>query len=203
MNHIDLWIDAQMRRLVDAAGNYVSEPPVFVRGDDLLLRIRFVDVNRAASPFVVTPRAFASGTQFFLSGKKTYGAATLLVFAENSTAWNQPGDWDETDPATGKCSCRVNFNGSELLTEVGSLDELMMVWDIDVIDPTGGITTLWRLRFALLNDVHRGNEGDPAPASPTYPTMGELDDRVAQGIELRIEDGALAVYVNGQPRGTI
>jgi hypothetical protein len=202
MNFIDLWVDCQRRRLVDASGSYSVEPPVFVRGDDVLLRIRFLDVDRAANPFVVTPRAFAGGTQFFLTGKAAFNG-TVMVFSEDATAWNQAGDWAEADPAEGQCSCRANFNGSELLATIGATPEINIWFDIDVFALDGSVTTLWRYRMPVWNDVHRGNEGDPAPAAPTYPTTAELNARLEQGIELRIEGDQVAIYLNNIRRGVL
>lgn len=198
MNHIDLWVDCQQRRLVNAAGSYASEAPVFVRGDQVLLRIRFVDVDRSASPFTVTQRVFNSGAQFYLTAKASF-TGSMLVFSEHSVAWNMNGDWSGVDVAKGCCSCRVDLNGSELLSAVGTESEALIWFDIDVIDSDGSVTTLWRLRLPIWNDVHRGNEGDPAPAAPTYPTTEQFDYRHDPAIRLVKEDGGVRLYVDGVP----
>ena len=191
MNHIDLWVDAQRRRLVDANGNYVSENPVFVRGDDVLLRVRFVDVDRAATPYTVTARTFPSGSQFAFTGKATYDG-DALVFSD-ADKWTAPSE------SGGYHTCVVNFADSDLLEAIGSAPTLAMHYDIDVADPDGSKTTLLKLDATLENDVHRGNE-NVGEAAPTYVTAAALAERLPPSVTFEeLPDGRLQLLHNGIP----
>lgn len=203
MTHINLIVDVERRRLVTELGAFESEGPAFVRGDDVLLRIRFVTVDRSAQPYTISPVEFDAGTTFAFAGKSSFGGA-LQVFAGNDD-WNIDGDWDEADLEAGKCSARVNFNGESLLAAIGSQQALRMFFDISAA--FGGLnTTLLLLDVPLANDVLRGDETVPDPVED-YATRAETEayvsDRIGAGIQLVEEDGKMAVYVNGIKRGEI
>ena len=200
MTTVDLIVDCERRRLVNSAGTYVSDMPVFIRGDILLLRIRFVKVNRLDSPYVVSPISFEEGAEFYFCGKSTLAGQALVLSGPDQ--WNRAGDWEEADPLEGTCSCRVNFNGVSLKEEIGSKPNLPMYFDVSMRTEAGNEATLLLLRLELLNDVHQGDETVPDPADE-YPTMDDLNDRIGQGIHLVEEDGGMAVYVNGTKRGVI
>ncbi|MCS6898066.1 MAG: hypothetical protein NZM29_08850 [Nitrospira sp.] len=202
MTHIDLIVDVERRRLVKASGDFENESPAFVRGDDVLLRCRFVTVDRSAQPFTVSNVSFAAGTTFVFAGKASFNGP-LLVYA-GPDAWNQ-GDWDEEDPANGKCSVRVNFNSESLLNAIGGQQALRMFFDISA--SYGAFhNTLLLLDIPLLNDVHRGGETLPDPIE-NYPTFAQMEafvsQRIGPGIVLAAENGKMAVYVNGIKRGEI
>lgn len=191
MNHIDLWVDCQKRRLVKSSGAYESEAPVFVRGDDLELRVRFVDVDRATNDFTVTPRAFPSGSQFTFTGKSAYDGAAL-VFADVDK-WTPPAQ------SGGYYTCTVNFADPNLLTAIGSAATLAMHYDIAVADPDGSKTTLLKLDAQLENDVHRGNE-NVGEAAPTYVTAAALLARLPASVTFEeLPDGRLQLLHNGEP----
>lgn len=203
MRTIDLIIDCERMRLVKANGDFENEYPAFVRGDDVLLRIRFVTVDRTAQPYTVTSVEFAPETVFAFAGKASFNGP-LLVYA-GPEAWNVEGDWDEADPENGKCSARVNFNGESLLAAVGGQQALRMFYDISARNGEQN-STLLLLDMPLANDVLRGDETVPDPVID-YPTRAEMeayiDSKIGPGIQLVAEGGAMAVYVNGIKRGEI
>lgn len=198
MRTIDLIVDCDRMRLIKSNGDFENEPPPFVRGDDVLLRVRFVTVNRSSQPYTLTPMEFDPSTSFVFAGKSSFGGA-LLVYA-GPESWNQ-GEWTEEDPEEGKCSCRVNFNGASLLTAIAGNQALRMFFDISA--RLGDVnSTLLLLDMPLANDVHRGDETVPNPVED-YITRVELRGIVGEGIQLVEEDGAMAVYVNGVRRGAL
>lgn len=200
MNTIDLIVDCEHRRLVNARGEYINEPPVFVRGDDQLLRIRFVTVNRDSSPFTLNPASFDESSLFYFCGKASYAGPALVL--SDPDQWNIEGDWEDADIEAGKCSCRVNFNGESLLSAIGSNGALRMFFDLSVTAPNGLKTTMLLLDIPLQNDVHRGSELVPDPVGD-YPTTDDLNNRISPGIRLIEEDGGMAIYVGGIKRGII
>lgn len=207
MTTLDLIVDVERRRLVKANGDFENELPAFVRGDDYLLRIRFVTVDRAAQPYTLTPVTFETGTSFRFAGKASF-SGPLLVYAPPEN-WNIPGDWDQTNLAQGRCSVRVNFNSAGLLAAIGGQQAIRMFFDISA--QSGALnSTLLLLDTPLWNDVHRGDETVPDPVED-YPTRAEMEAhvetslsaRIGPGIQLIAEGGAMAVYVNGIKRGEI
>lgn len=87
MRAIDLIVDCGRMRLVKASGEFESEHPPFVRGDDVLLRIRFVTISRDAQPYTIEPVSFSAETAFAFAGKSSF-SGPLLVYA-GAEAWNQ------------------------------------------------------------------------------------------------------------------
>lgn len=198
MRTIDLIVDCDRMRLIRSNGDFENEYPPFVRGDDVILRIRFVTVNRESQPYTLAPVEFDPSTVFSFAGKSSFGGG-MLVYA-GPDAWNQ-GDWEDEDPEDGKCSVRVNFNGASLLSAIGSNQALRMFFDISARHNDVNSTMLL-LDMPLANDVHRGDETVPDPVED-YITRVELREVFGAGIQLVEEDGAMAVYVNGVRRGAI
>ena len=202
MRIIDLIVDADHLRLIKASGDFENEIPALVRGDDVLLRIRFVSVDRSSNPYTIAPVEFAPGTEFAFAGKASLGGP-LMVYS-GPDKWNQ-GLWEEEDLAEGKCSCHVNFNGASLLSAIGGQQALRMFFDISARLGDHN-STLLLLDVPLANDVLRGDETIPDPVED-YATRAEMLAHVASivgpGIQLVEESGKMAVYVNGTKRGEI
>lgn len=197
MRTIDLIGDCQAGTLVGSGGYPVSSNPIFFAGDKGLqiywkLR-RYNDENK--SVYVAYPIATGSTLQLVAKKVLTYEGSPVIM--SEADQFGVAGDWDTANRSNGEIPCRVDLNKTELLAlltnAVASID---VIFDLEEIDADGNITTLVQFTATVKNQVSRGNEGSPTPATPTQYTVAQADAKFA----LQSPSNANYRVINGKTR---
>lgn len=175
----ELNLDKLTRQLCDSQGHALSELPSFVRGDDQVLRISYVNVNRTANPYTLSAAAIEEGSTFTLVAKKKGSMnGEALVNADND-AFNIEDDWDDIDLAQGKFSVRMSMKLPALKTlmDAEGKPSMACVFDISVTDPDGNEGTILHQEIPIENDAHRGDESISDETAESYYQKAEADAR--------------------------
>lgn len=181
MTTLEVYLDAITRTLCDKNGNAWNQRLPFIRGDDLLLCINYVTIDRSVNPMTVTAKAITAGTTFLLSGKKKGAQNGTLLVRAGADAFNVDGDW-AFNLAAGKICVRIALKLPALVTALGSSASLACSFDIEATEPGGSVSTLWLQDVPVLADDTRGDEDVSAETAPTYYTKAEVDAQIAAAI---------------------
>lgn len=204
--NITLTIDVGLGAAVDA--NFtreLTEADVrLTRGDVLALQFicqRSPDNGQNWQAF-----PFSAGTafRFGLKSPSAVTGADFLAYADG-TAWNNTADWADALPSSGRLCVLVNTATAALATFLNSAgtDAVKAIAEIEANEPGGEPFTVARFWVNCYNDVIRGTEGTPAPSSPTYATLAQLNAVICPGFTVTRSGNEISFNIDGVPVETI
>lgn len=174
---IYLSVDTTQGRLRDASTNRTltaAEILLYAR-DGHLLCFTFQEYVSSAWTATVIPE-----TALLRIGMKEEKDDTTFLAESDNDDWNVSGDWADASRAGGKCCARLSLNTAEIETLFSSTTEDQTVWlEVSMQESGEDPVTLAQAQVTVKLDVITGDEGDPAPAGPTYYTQAEVDALLA------------------------
>lgn len=191
-----LIVDVSTGNVVDRSGRIWDPQDIrLIRGDACVFRFELINSVGDDSPY-----AIASGCsfKFGIKAASTITGATYLAFADND-AFNATGDWDQVSLANGKICVQFDTDTEAigiLLTGSGNTP-VEVVAEVQITYPGEKPFTPAHFGCQVQNDVIRGDEGDPLPTTPTYPTSAELATRLGPGIQLVPKGNQVALLKDG------
>lgn len=179
----------------DASGRAWSANDIpLIRGDGCIFRISlFSSLNGTAYPL-----SAGQTLKFGIKDPAAIASASYLAFADND-AFNLSADWSSVKPAEGRICVRFDTDTVAMNTflNAAGADPKEAIAEIQITEPGEKPFTPLRFRVNVMNDVIRGDEGDPLPSTPTYPTAAEVDARLGAGIQLIRKGAGVALVVDG------
>lgn len=142
-----------------------------------------------------------AATDVFTIGIKLSSARQEAAYLASASgiAWNQVADWSEADPTSGKLCCKIDLATTELRAQFQTgTPQVAVIVEIRKLDALGNETTLAQEEAYILQDICKGTEGAPAPASPTHLTAAEVFalfvPRTEDAARWRWQDGCWQAY---------
>lgn len=186
-------------RIEDSSGRIWSASDIpLIRGDGCIFRITLVTSTTGSA------YALSSGQslKFGIKDPAVITGAAYLVYADND-AFNQSTDWDRISLSEGRICVRFDTDTTAMNTFLAAAgaEAKEAIAEIQITEAGEKPFTPLRFPVAVYNDVIRGDEGDPLPAQPTYPTSAEVNAMfrqiVPEGVTSEIRDGKLAFLKDG------
>jgi hypothetical protein len=180
MRTIDLYGDCQAGILVGPGGYAINSNPVFFGGDKWVMLHWHLRRYNDEDKQVYAAYPVAIGSTFQLVAKKIKNYEGTSVIFSSADLFGQEGDWPAAKRADGEIPCRLDLNKNELLALLtDTVESVSVIFDLEEIDTDGNNTTILQFTATVKNQVSRGNEGDPTPATPTYYPVAEADAKFA------------------------
>lgn len=172
-----IFFNVQTGELVQNTGSpsLISTPIVLFVGDTVDLEFYPLEPSTADPLIPWVTYSFPVGATFKFGVKKitAFAAPTYYAFQDTFTSASIGG-------FSGK-ACTLSLNTAALIAEVATdeeSDSFVMELEMNV---AGASTTLVQWQQAIKNQVNIGSEGAVTPASPTYPTVTEMQAYVRGG----------------------
>ncbi len=173
-----------------------SPPPAlqWIQGDRFLLRLWFLEPSATiGQPPAV--QSVPAGSTLKFAGKASPGDPSLLFLAPSFT---EVGAGDDLH-----YEATLDLNTVELENAFQAANTITATCDVEVRDAGNTERITFQFTVTVHEQIYRGDESDPVPASPPYPAAGDLYtkaevDALLAGLGVR-GLGAVTATLGGGP----